>query len=77
MDNQEYLTVGEFARRVGVTVRTIQYYDQKGLLSPSAKGPRNERLYTECEVTALAGAKMRAAPPLILCAVQSVNILMR
>ena len=53
MDNQEYLTVGEFARRVGVTVRTIQYYDQKGLLSPSAKGPRNERLYTEDDVTAL------------------------
>ncbi len=53
MDSPEYLTVGEFARRVGVTVRTIQYYDQKGLLSPSAKGPRNERLYTEDDVTAL------------------------
>ena len=36
---RRYLTVGELARRVGVTVRTIQYYDQQGLLSPSAKGP--------------------------------------
>lgn len=28
-------------------MRTIQYYDQQGLLSPSAKGPQNRRLYTE------------------------------
>ena len=37
MTDQNYLTIGELARRVGVTVRTIQYYDQQGLLSPSAK----------------------------------------
>lgn len=43
----EYWTVGEFARHAGVTVRTIQYYDQQGLLSPSAKGPQNRRLYSE------------------------------
>lgn len=43
----EYMTVGELARRVGVTVRTIQYYDQEGLLSPSAKGTQNKRLYTD------------------------------
>ena len=48
MTDQRYLTVGELARRVGVTVRTIQYYDQQGLLSPSAKGPQNQRLYTDC-----------------------------
>lgn len=47
MTDPAYLTVGELARRVGVTVRTIQYYDQQGLLSPSAKGPQNQRLYTE------------------------------
>lgn len=47
MAEPEYLMVGELAHRVGVTVRTIQYYDQQGLLSPSAKGPQNQRLYTE------------------------------
>lgn len=46
MTDSNYLTVGDLARRVGVTVRTIQYYDQQGLLSPSAKGPQNQRLYT-------------------------------
>ena len=45
MEQPEYMTVGQLARRVGVTVRTIQYYDQQGLLSPSAKGVRNQRLY--------------------------------
>ena len=43
---QSYLTVGQLARKVGTTVRTIQYYDQQGLLSPSAKGPGNQRLYS-------------------------------
>ena len=33
-----------------MTVRTIQYYDQQGLLSPSAKGPQNQRLYTDDNV---------------------------
>lgn len=50
MTEPAYLTVGELARRVGVTVRTIQYYDQEGLLSPSAKGPQNQRLYTDDNV---------------------------
>ncbi len=50
MTDSDYLTVGELARRVGVTVRTIQYYDQQGLLSPSAKGPQNQRLYTDANV---------------------------
>ena len=42
-----YMTIGELADKVGVTVRTIQYYDQENLLKPSAKGSRNQRLYTE------------------------------
>ncbi|MBQ5858310.1 MAG: MerR family DNA-binding transcriptional regulator, partial [Peptococcaceae bacterium] len=34
----EYMTIGELTDKVGVTVRTIQYYDQENLLKPSAKG---------------------------------------
>lgn len=41
-----YLTVGQLADEVGVTVRTIQYYDQQKLLSPSAKGANNQRYYS-------------------------------
>ena len=45
------LSVTELAHRVGVSVRTLQYYDQLGVLSPTAKGPGNQRLYaeTDCE----------------------------
>ncbi len=42
-----YMTVGEVADLLGLTVRSIQYYDQQGVLSPSAKGPQNQRLYTQ------------------------------
>ena len=33
---QGYLTVGEVAKRMDMTVRTLQHYDKEGLLSPSA-----------------------------------------
>lgn len=33
---QGYMTVGEIARKMDVTVRTLQHYDREGLLSPSA-----------------------------------------
>lgn len=43
------MTVGELAARVGVTVRTIQYYDQRGLLHPTCKGEQNLRLYSAAD----------------------------
>lgn len=30
---QGYMTVGEVAKKMDVTVRTLQYYDREGLLS--------------------------------------------
>ncbi len=45
-EEENLITVGELARRVGVTVRTIQYYDQKGLLHPTSKGEQQQRLYS-------------------------------
>ena len=53
MEEKEYRTVGELAKEVGTTVRTIQYYDQQGLLPPSAKGPGNQRLYAPEDVEEL------------------------
>ena len=49
----DYMTVGELAKRVGITVRAIQYYDQRGLLHPSQIGSSNQRLYTEGDVELL------------------------
>ena len=35
-----FMTVGEAAKKMGVTVRTLQYYDREGVLSPSAAKAR-------------------------------------
>ena len=43
---QRYMTVGEAAKKFGVTVRTLQYYDKEGLLTPSAESEGGRRLYT-------------------------------
>ncbi len=50
---QGYLTVGEVAKKMDVTVRTLQYYDQIGLLSPSAQSEGGRRLYTDKDVIQL------------------------
>ena len=49
----EYFTIGEFANRAGVTVRTIRYYDQIGLLAPSAYSEAGRRLYTALDYARL------------------------
>lgn len=46
MKDQKYMTVGELAKKMGTTVRTLQFYDQKGLLHPSAESEGGRRLYT-------------------------------
>lgn len=40
-------TVGELARKAGVTVRTLHHYDQMGILSPSDYTEAGYRLYGE------------------------------
>ena len=40
-------TTGEMARACGVTVRTVQFYDQRGILMPSALTEGGRRLYSE------------------------------
>lgn len=47
------MTVGQVARRMGVTVRTLQYYDREGLLSPSATSEGGRRLYTDKDLVTL------------------------
>ena len=46
-ETKTLMSVGELAEKAGVTIRTLQFYDQKGLLVPSVKGPRNRRLYSD------------------------------
>ena len=48
-----FMTVGEAAKKLGVTVRTLQYYDREGLLSPSAESEGGRRLYTDKDLVML------------------------
>jgi DNA-binding transcriptional MerR regulator len=45
--------VGELARRTGLTVRTLHYYDEIGLLAPSHHTDAGHRLYTAGDVARL------------------------
>lgn len=40
-------TTGEFAKRAGVTIRTIRYYDKVGLLTPTFVAENGYRQYTD------------------------------
>jgi MerR family transcriptional regulator, thiopeptide resistance regulator len=53
-DREEKLyTVGELARRCGVTVRTLQYYDNEGILPPKHFTEGGRRLYSKDDILAL------------------------
>lgn len=46
-------TTGELAKLCGVTVRTVQYYDSRGILVPSELSEGGRRLYSEADVRRL------------------------
>ena len=46
-------TTGEAARLCGVSVRTVQYYDTRGLLAPSAVSEGGRRLYSQEDIRKL------------------------
>jgi DNA-binding transcriptional MerR regulator len=53
MKIKDLLTVGELAKIMGITVRTLQYYDKEGLLTPSSKSDGGRRLYTKKDMVKL------------------------
>ncbi len=50
---QGYMTVGQVAKKMDVTVRALQHYDKEGLLSPSAVSDGGRRLYTDKDIIKL------------------------
>ncbi|WP_258171243.1 MerR family transcriptional regulator [Paenibacillus sp. R14(2021)] len=51
--DKEYLTTGQLAKRTGMTVRTLRYYDQIGLLKPSHYNHASARLYNKEDLVRL------------------------
>ena len=50
---QGYMTVGQLAKKMGITVRTLHHYDKSGLLSPSSESEGGFRLYSDKDVVKL------------------------
>ena len=46
-------TIGKLSKNTGVTVRTLDYYDEIGLMKPSSKTEGGHRLYSEDDVLRL------------------------
>ncbi|MCL1831151.1 MAG: MerR family transcriptional regulator [Oscillospiraceae bacterium] len=48
-----YMTVGEVAKHMNTTVRTLQYYHKEGILIPSAFSEGGRRLYSDKDIIKL------------------------
>jgi DNA-binding transcriptional MerR regulator len=49
--------IGEVAERVGLSLRTVRYYEEVGLVTPSARSEGGFRLYSEDDIQRLAVVK--------------------
>jgi MerR family mercuric resistance operon transcriptional regulator len=49
----ELMTIGDLARRAGVGVETVRFYQRQGLLAEPARAPGKRRLYTPEDLTEL------------------------
>ncbi|TDD84966.1 MerR family transcriptional regulator [Saccharopolyspora karakumensis] len=49
----ERMQIGEVAERTGLSLRTIRYYEEVGLVVPSARSQGGFRLYTDPDVERL------------------------
>jgi DNA-binding transcriptional MerR regulator len=46
-DDGTLITIGELARRTGLTVRTLRFYADSGLVVPAARSDAGYRLYDD------------------------------
>jgi len=49
----DHMQIGEVAERTGLSLRTIRYYEEVGLVVPSARSQGGFRLYTEPDIERL------------------------
>lgn len=52
-DQPESITIGELARRAGVTTRTVRYYEEVGILKGENRAPNGYRMYAEHDLFVL------------------------
>ncbi|HHS49423.1 MAG TPA: MerR family transcriptional regulator [Desulfurella acetivorans] len=50
INNQEYFQIGEVSKKLGITPRTIRYYEEFGLLDPPLRIENGIRLYSNEDI---------------------------
>lgn len=65
-------STGELAEACGVSVRTVQFYDQKGLLPPASVSEGGRRIYTEDDAAKLRKILLLKSLGLQLSAIRGV-----
>jgi len=53
LEETETMTIGELAKKVGTTTRTIRYYEELGVLQNLRRGTNGYRQYTAGHITAM------------------------
>jgi DNA-binding transcriptional MerR regulator len=51
---EKLLQIGDVAERVGLSLRTVRYYEEQGLLTPESRTAGGFRLFSERQVDRLA-----------------------
>jgi DNA-binding transcriptional MerR regulator len=49
----QHMQIGEVAHQTGLSLRTIRYYEEMGLVLPSARSAGGFRLYTDADIARL------------------------
>jgi excisionase family DNA binding protein len=62
VDGEEYLTVDEAARLLGVKPATLYAYVSRGILKSYRQGMKRQRLYRRAEIEAHVRVEPRDAP---------------
>ncbi|KRO04141.1 hypothetical protein IV54_GL001661 [Levilactobacillus paucivorans] len=47
MENNQVMRIGEFAKAANVTIRTVRYYLECGLLPPEKRNKNNQRIFND------------------------------
>ena len=68
------MPIGEAARRSGFTVRTLRFYERRGVLKPSARRPNGYRLYGEADLQRLSFIRRAKALGLTLSSIRELVI---
>src|SRR5436190_17051129 len=66
------MTIGEVARRSGFTIRTLRFYERRGVLKPSARRPSGYRLYGNADLQRLAFIRQAKALGLTLASIREL-----